>query len=96
MYTKSNHILKYPKYTDTNNFKESLINGREIVMKWNEIEYSIEYENNSMNDFSICIADRPETEVHFKSIDELLNSKIDSDTCLKDIITEAEITWKNI
>ena len=96
MYTKNDHILEYPKYKSINDFKESLIYGREIVIKWNEIEYSIEYENDSMNDFSICEANKPKTEVHFKSINELLNSKLNSSTCLKDVITEAEITWRNI
>lgn len=56
MYVKNDHILKYPKYRDVNDFKESLIHGREIVIKWNGIEYSIEYEDDSMNDFSICEA----------------------------------------
>ena len=96
MYTKNDHILEYPKYKNINDFKESLIYGREIVIKWDGIEYSIEYENDSMNDFSICEADKPETEIHFKSINELLNSKLNSSTCLKDVITEAEITWRNI
>lgn len=96
MYTKNDHILEYPKYKSINDFKESLIYGREIVIKWNEIEYSIEYENDSMNDFSICEANKPKTEVHFKSINELLNSKLNSSTYLKDVIAEAEITWRNI
>lgn len=96
MYTKNDHILEYPQYKDVNEFKESLIHGREIVIKWNNVEYSIECENNTMRDFSICEANRPETEVHFKSVDELLNSKLNSDIYLKDIITKAEINWRNI
>lgn len=96
LYTKNDHILEYHQYKDVNDFKESLIHGREIVIKWGGIEYSIEYENDSMSDFSICEANRPETEVHFKSVDELLNSKLNSDTCLKDIITKAEVTWRNV
>ena len=96
LYTKNYHILEYPQYKDVNDFKESLIHGREIVIKWGGIEYSIEYENDSMSDFSICEASKPETEVHFRSVDELLNSKLNSDTCLKDIITKAEVTWRNV
>lgn len=96
LYTKNDHILEYPQYKDVNDFKESLIHGREIVIKWGGIEYSIEYENDSMSDFSICEASKPETEVHFRSVDELLNSKLNSDTCLKDIITKAEVTWRNV
>ena len=96
MYTKNDHILEYPQYKDVNEFKESLIHGREIVIKWNNVEYSIECENNTFSDFSICEANRPETEVHFKSVDELLNSKLNSDIYLKDIITKAEINWRNI
>ncbi len=96
LYTKNDQILEYPQYKDVNDFKESLIHGREIVIKWGGIEYLIEYENDSMSDFSICEASKPETEVHFRSVEELLNSKLNSDTCLKDIITKAEITWRNI
>ena len=96
MYTKNDHILEYPNYKDINDFGESLIHGREIIINWNDIEYVIEYENDSMNDFSICEANRPETEVHFKSVDELLNSKLNSDIYLKDIMTKAEINWRNI
>ena len=96
MYTKNDHILEYPQYKDVNEFKESLIHGREIVIKWNNVEYSIECENNTISDFSICEENRTETEVHFKSVDELLNSKLNSDIYLKDIITKAEINWRNI
>ena len=53
MYTKNDHILEYPQYKDVNEFKESLIHGREIVIKWNNVEYSIEYENNTMSDLSL-------------------------------------------
>lgn len=31
MYTKNNHILEYPNYKDINDFRESLIHGRELL-----------------------------------------------------------------
>ena len=96
MYTKNEHILEYPKYTDINDFRESLIHGREIIIKWNDIEYVIEYENDSMNDFSVCEANKPETECHFETVGELLNYRLDSNDCIRDIITQAEVVWRNI
>lgn len=72
MYTKNENILGYPKYRDINDFKESLLDGREIVLKCDNIEYSIEYEDDTNSDFSICEANKPETENHFESIDKLL------------------------
>lgn len=96
MYTKNNHILEYPNYKDINDFRESLIHGREIIINWNDIEYVIEYENDSMNDFSVCVANKPETERHFETVGELLNYRIDSNDCIRDIITQAEVVWRNI
>ena len=96
MYTKNEHILEYPKYTDINDFRESLIHGREIIIKWNDIEYVIEYENDSMNDFSVCVANKSETECHFETVGELLNYRLDSNDCVRDIITQAEVVWRNI
>lgn len=96
MYTKNEHILEYPKYTSINDFKESLIYGREIIIKWKNIEYSLEYENNSMSDFSICEANKPKTEKHFNSIDDLLEYTIHTGELLKDIILNCEIVWRNI
>lgn len=96
MYTKNEHILEYPNYTSINDFKESLIYGREIIIKWKNIEYSLEYENNSMSDFSICEANKPKTENHFKSIDDLLEYTINTGELLKDIILNCEIVWRNI
>lgn len=96
MYTKNDYILEYPKYKDINDFKESLIYGREIVIKWDEIEYSIEYENDSMSDFSICESNKPETEIFFNSFCKLLDFKLKSNDRLKEIITKAEVVWRNI
>ena len=96
MYTKNNLILEYPNYKDINDFRESLIHGREIIINWNDIEYVIEYENDSMNDFSVCEANKPETERHFETVGELLNYRLDSNDCIRDIITQAEVVWRNI
>lgn len=93
VYTKNEHILEYPKYDNINDFKESLINGREIEIRWKEIDFTIEYEQD--NTFSICEAYKPETEKSFKTIDELLNFKIFGES-LCNIITKAEIMWRNI
>lgn len=94
MYTKNEHILEYPKYNNITEFKESLINGREIEFRWKEIDFTIEYEQDET--FSICEAYKPETEKSFKSIDELLKLKLNTGEALKDIVLQAEIMWRNI
>ena len=96
LYTKNEHILMYPKYESIKEFTESLIDGREIEIEWNGIHYTIEYEGESQNNFSICEAYKPETETHFNSVEKLLNSKIKSGEYLKDIILKAEIKWRNL
>ena len=93
MYIKNEHILEYPNYNGIDDFKESLIYGKEIEFRWNGVDFTVEYENNKT--FSICEAYKPETEKVFKTVDELLNFKI-FDDCLRDIITKVEIMWRNI
>ncbi|MGN0457455.1 MAG: hypothetical protein ACI4IL_00605 [Eubacterium sp.] len=96
MHTKNENILEYPIYKDINDFKESLLDGREIVLKWDNIEYSIEYEDDTNSDFSICEAYKTETENHFESIDELLEFKLKTGEILKNVVLQAEIMWRNI
>lgn len=96
MHTKNENILEYSKYKDINDFKESLLDGREIVLQWDNIEYSIEYEDDTNSDFSICEANKPETENHFESIDELLEFKLKNGEVLKNVVLQAEIMWRNI
>ncbi|MDD6567672.1 MAG: hypothetical protein PUF01_02380 [Eubacteriales bacterium] len=38
----------------------------------------------------------PETECHFETVGELLNYRLDSNDCIRDIITQAEVVWRNI
>lgn len=94
MYTKNEHILEYPKFKNMDDFKESLIIGKEIEIRWKSIDYTIEYEQNKT--FSICEAYKPEKERCFKSNDELLGFKLKTGETLKDIILQAEIMWRNI
>ncbi|MCM1285145.1 MAG: hypothetical protein NC213_08150 [Acetobacter sp.] len=93
MYTKNEHILEYPNYTSIQDFKDSLIYGKEIVILWKGIYFTIEYDEKT---FSISEAYKPETERCFKTIDELLKFKLNSGDLLMDIITQAEVEWRNI
>ncbi|MEZ3420503.1 MAG: hypothetical protein K1V95_00975, partial [Eubacterium sp.] len=82
-------------YNDIDDFKESLIYGREIEIRWKDTDFTIEYEGDSLNKFSICEAYKPETENTFKTVDELLDFKIFNES-LRNIITKVEIMWRNI
>lgn len=75
---------------------ETLIYGREIVIKWKDTEYSIERNDNLYNAYSVCEANKPETEIYFNSFCELLDFKLKSNDRLKEIITKAEVVWRNI
>lgn len=90
------NTLKYPNFSNIEQFKESLLYGREIEILWNKTNYTIEYENNSLSDFSICEACAPETEKHFGSINELLNFSLKTGEKLKDIILKCEVQWRNL
>ena len=96
MKTTKIHFDGYDSFESMDDFKFSLTAGREIVIKWGETEYTILNEGDNDDDFTICEADKPETEKVFKTVDELLDFTLKTGEVLKSIITQAEVNWRNI
>ena len=96
MKTTKIHFDGYDSFESMDDFKFSLTAGREIVIKWGETEYTILNEGDNDDEFTICEADKPETEKVFKTVDELLDFTLKTGEVLKSIITQAEVNWRNI
>lgn len=90
---ENKNIIDFSPFESVEDFKFSLIHGREIEIYWNDIHYSIFHEKDNL--YTFLEADKLETEVGFNSIDELLEFAIQGQP-LKDIVTEVEILHRNI
>ena len=71
------------RFKTISEFKNSLINGGEIVIEWNDVEYGIFRERNR---FFIGHG-TPEENVYYDSPDELLEYQVGNDR-LRDVITK--------
>lgn len=96
MKTTKTYIDGYDKFENIDDFKFSLIHGREIIIEWADIEYTILNEGENNDRFSVCEANKPETEIIFNSVDELLECTLKAGKKLKDIITQAQVNWRNL
>lgn len=99
---KVNNMCNSPKYISeysfdsTEDFKNSLINGREIQFRWENIEYGVFHDyDEGEKAFFICEANKDNEGTYFETIDELLEFKIQGQV-LKEIITQVEVCWRNI
>lgn len=86
----------YEKFENLDDFKFSLTCGREICIEWKNTGYTILKEGDNDDRFTICEAYKPETEKVFSSVTALLNTTLKTGEYLKDIITKAEVTWRNL
>ncbi len=96
MKTTKIYIDGYDKFESIDDFKFSLIHGREIVIVWDGIEYTILKESDNNDKFTICQANKPETENVFDTVENLLEFALKTGEKLKDIITQAEVNWRNL
>ena len=89
--TKMNYI-KFSKFEDLDDFRDSLLRGREIVFEYNGKEYGI-----FLFDDGIYVArsEHYETEKVYQTPDEALEYTIDG-VKIKDIITTVEIVHRGI
>ncbi|MBQ9552564.1 MAG: DUF4417 domain-containing protein [Clostridia bacterium] len=94
MKTSENNIIGSDKFESVDEFKYSLLWGREIIIEWAGIEYTILKEGDNDDAFTICEAYKPETEKVFKKVDELLDFTLETGEVLKDIVTRAEVIWR--
>ena len=89
--TKMNYI-KFSKFEDLDDFRDSLLRGREIVFEYTGKEYGI-----FLFDDGIYVAqsEHYETEKVYQTPDEALEYTIDG-VKIKDIITTVEIVHRGI
>ncbi|MBQ4100608.1 MAG: hypothetical protein IJC83_03580 [Oscillospiraceae bacterium] len=82
-------ILEYNedemRFKTISEFKNSLFDGGEIVIEWNDTPYGIFYDG-----ATFYITTQNKTEHYCKNIDELLEKYIGNDK-LRDIITKATV-----
>ena len=93
---KNNNIIGCTPFDSIEDFKFSLINGREIQFRWENIEYGVFHDyDEGEKAFFICEANKDNEGTYFETIDELLEFKIQGQV-LKEIITQVEVCWRNI
>ena len=66
--------------------------GKEIEFAYNNKEYGVFYDGER---YTFNEANKAETEIEFCSVDELLDVDVQG-VPLREIITEVEVTWRNI
>ena len=74
------------RFKTISEFKNSLLNGGEIVIVWNDVEYGIFREQNRF----FIGHDTPDTNVYYDSPDELLECQVGDDR-LRDVITKVVV-----
>ena len=74
------------RFKTISEFKNSLVNGGEIVIEWNDVEYGIFREQNRF----FIGHDTPDTNVYYDSPDELLEYRVGDDR-LRDVITKVVV-----
>lgn len=87
-------LLNDDGFESVNDFTEALLYGREILFKWNDIEYGIFYIGNDEDEFSICVKGTDNEKI-FNKLDDLLNCEIQGQL-LKDIVTQVDILLRNV
>lgn len=66
--------IEFSKYDSIEDFRNSLLYGKEIVFSYNNKEYGVFCEGKSL--FTFNEANKPETEIEFSNIDELLGTDV--------------------
>ena len=93
---KNNNYVSEYAFDDIDDFKFSLLHGREIQFIWNDIEYGVFHDYDSGDKaFFICEAHKDDVGTYLSTFDEVLNFKIQNQP-LKDIITKVDVCWRNL
>lgn len=87
------NYISFSNFESVSDFILSLNHGREIEFCWKGVYYGAFHEEDNV--YSVNESDKPETEVVFNSVNELMDFVIQGQP-LKDIITRVEVCWRNI
>lgn len=89
------NIIDFSPFESIDDFKLSLIKGREIEFHWNGTDYGVFHEGEGKEAFFICESNKSEQGIYFETVDELLNHIIQGQQ-LRDFITQAEVWHRNV
>lgn len=91
------NIIKPSPFESVDDFKFSLIHGREVEFVWKNKSYGIFKENeNGVEKFFIGESHQNDDKgVYFATVEELLNFEIQGQQ-LKEIINEVQVEWRNL
>lgn len=91
------NIIKPSPFESVDDFKFSLIHGREIEFVWKNKLYGVFKENeNGVEKFFIGESYKNDGEgTYFATVEELLNFEIQGQQ-LKEIITQVQVEWRNL
>lgn len=92
---ENKNIIGYTPFESIEDFKFSLIHGREIEFRWNNVDYGVFHEGEGKESFFFCEANKDNEGTYFETIDELLGFAIQGQA-LKEIITQVEVYWRNL
>ncbi|MBQ8767893.1 MAG: hypothetical protein IJZ16_13940 [Clostridia bacterium] len=92
---ENKNIIGCTPFESIEDFKFSLIHGREIEFRWNNVDYGVFYEGEGKESFFFCEANKDNEGTYFETIAELLEFTIQGQA-LKEIITQVEVYWRNI
>ena len=92
--------IEYPKeyrFKTISEFKWSIICGREVGIEYGGKTYGMIRSGEGLEDgpFEIYEANSEESMQSFGTLDKLLDSEIDG-VRLRNIITQAEVLWRNV
>ena len=89
------NFIDFSLFESIDDFKFSLVHGREIVFEWKNVEYGVFHEGEGKESFFICESNKDEQGRYFETVDELLDFKIQGQP-LKNFITQVKIWHRNL
>lgn len=91
----SNKKLESNNFESMNEFKDTLLYGKEIVFEWQGAEYGVFYDDSEGKEkFSLC-AKNENTEYNFSEFNDLIFCSIQGHQ-LNDIVTEVDVILRNV
>lgn len=91
----SSKKLESNNFESMNEFKDTLLYGKEIVFEWQGAEYGVFYDDSEgKENFSLC-AKNENTEYNFSEFNDLIFCSIQGHQ-LNDIVTEVDVILRNV
>lgn len=89
------NIMAFSSFLNEDDFKLSLIRGKEIEFHYNGTNYGVFYNKNFEKAFYLCCSDSEAQANYFETVDDLLDCMIQKQP-LRDIIARVEVLHRNV